>query len=50
MEYTVEELIGMLNLSIIIANGNDHDNVSIPKNAAREISVYLEDLKNLLSE
>ena len=44
MEYSIEDLIGMLNLGVIIANGKNEENVKIPKNAAIEMSVYLQDL------
>ena len=47
MEYSVEDLIGMLNLGVIIANGNNNDMVSIPKEAALEIVTYLQDLRTL---
>ena len=49
MNYTIDELIGMINLSLIIANGRNDENVHIPKEAALEINVYLEELKTLLS-
>ena len=50
MEYSVEDLIGMLNLAIIIANGTGSDKVSIPIDAAPEMVMYLEDLLVLIGE
>ena len=45
MEYSVDDLIGMLNLGLIIAKGKEKDMVEIPKDAVPEIIVYLEDFK-----
>jgi hypothetical protein len=50
MDYSIKDLIGMLNLARIIANGSGKDKVEIPKDAAAEMTVYLEELKNLLGE
>lgn len=47
MEYEIEELIGMLNLGLIIANGKGVDKVEIPKEAALEMNVYLHELKTI---
>ena len=49
MEYSVKDLIGMLNLAVIIANGKSKDNVEIPKDAALELVTYLQDLEVLMS-
>lgn len=43
MDYSVQDLIGMLNLGVILARGGDE--VKLPKNAVIEIRVYLEQLK-----
>ena len=43
MEYSIKDLIGMLNLAVIIANGKNEKNVQIPKDAAIELTVYLQD-------
>ena len=45
MEYSVGDLIGMLNLGIIICHGKGGDKVEIDKNAALEMVVYLEELR-----
>ena len=49
MEYTVTDLIGMLNLGLIIAYGTNEDKFNIPVDAAKELIVYLENLKLLTS-
>lgn len=49
MEYSITDLIGMINLSIIIANSNGDDEIKIPKLAASEIRTYLENY-NLVIE
>lgn len=48
MEYSITDLIGMLNLGVIIARGNSADMVKIPQEAAVEINVYLKQLKEIL--
>ena len=45
MDFSITDLIGMINLSVIIADGRNTENVSIPREAAIEISVYLQELK-----
>lgn len=49
MNYTIDELIGMLNLGVIVANGTVDDHVHISTDAAMSIITYLEDLKALTS-
>lgn len=50
MEYTIRDMIGMLNLGIVAAHGKKSDKVEIPIDAALEIAVYLQDLCNLVGE
>jgi len=45
MEFSITDLIGMLNLGVIIARGRSADKVEIPQEAAVEINVYLKELK-----
>jgi hypothetical protein len=45
MEFSITDLIGMLNLGVIIARGRSADKVEIPQEAAIEINVYLKELK-----
>lgn len=47
MEYTIEELIGMINLGVIIARAKGTDKVEIPVEAALEMSVQLTTLKDM---
>lgn len=49
MEYSITDLIGMINLAIIAANGDGEDYIKIPKLAASEMKTYLENF-NLVIE
>ena len=49
MEYSITDLIGMINLAIIIANVKGEDEIKIPKLAASEMKTYLENF-NLVIE
>ena len=50
MEYSIKDLIGMINLAIIIANNNGGDDVKIPKLAASEIRTYLENFNLMIDD
>lgn len=50
MEYSIKDLIGMINLAIIAANGNGEDDVKIPKLAASEIRIYLENFNLMIDD
>ena len=47
MEKDIDGVIGQLNMGILICNATNTDLVYIPVEDAREILMYLEDLKTL---
>lgn len=50
MDYSIKDLIGMLKLAVIVANGNEKDKVEIPKDVTVEMIFYLEYFKGLLED
>ena len=48
MEYEIDDLIGMLNLGLIVADAGGETMIRIPRQAALELITHLEDLNVFL--